>query len=189
MTKNAIKGLGRAGWFLLGGATALAALMLAGAAMAAFGGAPAQQAGDPEAADGLVRVVPAPPNAPPLPTVFPANFWGPRARKPVDGPSTAGSVIQLQDGAVAGRQVQLPNNVYVKDRWLLGDCAAGMRCPTGGGYELGVLGGKATIVVERNCCRLWDPSIPAEEAGVYDWLYGELGVAKGREILSGPKGQ
>ena len=122
--KGMIGRMGRTDWFLAGATTVMVALALASVVAAALGCMPLQQPTETTPIWDLAPLPPLPTDAIPGPTVFPEDFWGPRERRVTTGPATAGSLI-----TVYRTDIQLPPNVYVKQKWTSTDCRMGCVCP------------------------------------------------------------
>ncbi len=173
-------------WFFAGVATVAVAFVLVGVAVAALGSPPAQQ--PPPSVPPTFGPYTYPPgvfpegfNPTPPPTFYPPDYWEPKTSWiPVDGPSTAGSRITISNRT--GQTLQLPPNTYLNGRLEGEDACYYSPCPYGG-VILGVLNGHSYITVSGN--EIWDPIIASGEEGVFDWLYREMGVAKGSERHTG----
>jgi hypothetical protein len=182
--KQRLGQMGMATWFLAGAATVLVTLALAGVAAATLGSPRTQLPPDTSSQSEILPpgvspdgVVPTPP-----PTVYPPDIWGPKPVPTTTGPTMAGIEVDVDTNSI----IQLPPNIYLKDHWTLLDCVMGWRCPRGRGVMLGVLDGESTIMVSGG--HIWEPEIAPGEEGVFDWLYAELGVAKGSELRIEPVG-
>lgn len=80
----------------------------------------------------------------------------------VTGPETAGSAIQI-----AGRTVQLPDDAWVKHRWVHILCMEGQECPPTPYFVL--VRGNSTIEVDAEG-RIWDEKIAKTEDAPFDFL-------------------
>ena len=88
---------------------------------------------------------------------------------PADGKTTAGSVI-----GVAGKEIKLPDDVYIHIFLAAIDCPAGAECPHAPAYGLSYVDGSASITISSVNGKIFDAVENPEQAAAnrvaFQWL-------------------